>query len=129
MSADTGTLRGTDYEIRRFRPQPASSPDYADTERWIEAVHYGFYQKPGRDELTARIAESSVADGRELTGAYETGPAAAPALDSGRPVATFATFRKTLNVGHGVLVPAHMVTAVTVRTDHRRRGLLRRLIS
>ncbi|MDP9886151.1 putative acetyltransferase [Sinomonas atrocyanea] len=129
MSADTGTLRGTDYEIRRFRPQPASSPDYADTERWIEAVHYGFYQKPGRDELTARIAESSVADDRELTGAYETEPAAAPALDSAGPVATFATFRKTLNVGHGVLVPAHMVTAVTVRTDHRRRGLLRRLMS
>ncbi|MGT2460549.1 GNAT family N-acetyltransferase [Sinomonas atrocyanea] len=129
MGADTGTPGGTDYEIRRFRPRPASSPDYADTKRWIEAVHYGFYQKPGRDELTARIAESSVADDRELTGAYATSPAAAPALDAGRPVATFATFRKTLNVGHGVLVPAHMVTAVTVRTDHRRRGLLRRLMS
>ncbi|AMM32611.1 acetyltransferase [Sinomonas atrocyanea] len=129
MGADTGTPGGTDYEIRRFRPRPASSPDYADTKRWIEAVHYGFYQKPGRDELTARIAESSVADDRELTGAYATAPAAAPALDAGRPVATFATFRKTLNVGHGVLVPAHMVTAVTVRTDHRRRGLLRRLMS
>ncbi|MGY3566890.1 GNAT family N-acetyltransferase [Sinomonas sp. RB5] len=129
MGADTGTPGGTDYEIRRFRPRPVSSPDYADTKRWIEAVHYGFYQKPGRDELSARIAESSVADDRELTGAYATAPAAAPALDAGRPVATFATFRKTLNVGHGVLVPAHMVTAVTVRTDHRRRGLLRRLMS
>jgi predicted acetyltransferase len=118
---------GDEYEIRRFRPVPPSEPGFADTEAWIRAVHYGFYQKPGPDELTAKIAASYVADDRELTGVYTS--AAAPAVDADRPVATFGTFRKSLNVGFGRTVPAHMVTAVTVRTDHRRRGLLRRLMA
>lgn len=116
------------YEIRRFRAVPPTSSDFAQTEHWIRAVTYGFYGKAGTAEHVARVAAAYIADERELTGAYEVGGADLPGFGANRPVATFATLRKTLNVGYGQLVPAHLVTAVTVRTDHRRRGLLRRLM-
>jgi predicted acetyltransferase len=44
-------------------------------------------------------------------------------------VATFGTLRKTLNIGFGRTLDTQLVTAVTVRTSHRRRGLLRRMMS
>lgn len=117
------------YEIRRFRAEPVGAPGFAQTAEWIRAVNYGFYQKDAGEGLLSRIAGAYIADDRELTGAYERGGSATPGLGVGRPVATFGTLRKTLNVGYGRLVPAHLVTAVTVRTDHRRRGLLRRLMA
>jgi predicted acetyltransferase len=77
----------------------------------------------------ARSLATYEADGRVLTGAYQTDDVAASSLPAEVPVATFATFRKTLNIGFGRTVESHLVTAVTVRTSHRRRGLLRRLMS
>nr|WP_231747370.1 GNAT family N-acetyltransferase [Auraticoccus cholistanensis] len=50
-------------------------------------------------------------------------------LDPQAPVATFISFDKTLNVGAGRLLPLHMITDVTVRPTHRRRGLLRRMMT
>ncbi|MDI3195048.1 GNAT family N-acetyltransferase [Pseudarthrobacter sp. AL07] len=44
-------------------------------------------------------------------------------------MATFGTLRKTLNIDFGKLLESQLVTAVTVRTSHRRRGLLRRMMS
>ena len=43
------------------------------------------------------------------------------------PVATYASFDKTLNAGLE-MVPLRMITDVTTSATHRRRGLLRRLI-
>src|SRR6478672_4979885 len=68
-------------------------------------------------------------DGRIFTGAYQTGPVAPSSLPAEVPVATFGTFRKTLNIGFGRMLETQMVTAVTVRTSHRRRGLLRRMMT
>lgn len=118
-----------DYELRRFRPSQWGEEGYGQTRDWIRAVGAGFYEKRRSEELVAKTAAAFVVDGRELTGAYQTGPVPAGALGPEVPVATFATFRKTLNAGYGALVPAHLVTAVTVRTSHRRRGLLRRLMT
>lgn len=47
----------------------------------------------------------------------------------GLPVATLASYDQTINSGHGHLEPADFITDVTVRPTHRRRGLLRGLIS
>ncbi|GAB3285991.1 GNAT family N-acetyltransferase [Sinomonas notoginsengisoli] len=117
------------YEVRRFRAAPASSPDFGHTEEWIRAVNYGFYEVSVGGEHLSKIADAYIVDDRELTGVYEASDTDAPGFGSARPVATFATLRKSLNIGYGRLVPAHLVTAVTVRTDHRRRGLLRRLMA
>ncbi|WP_255405642.1 GNAT family N-acetyltransferase [Sinomonas sp. R1AF57] len=116
------------YEIRRFRAADSASQDFPATAEWIRAVNYGFYKKALADAHVAKTAAAYRVDGRELTAVYETGPAPAAALSPDGPIATFASMRKTLNAGYGRLVPAHLVTAVTVRTDHRRRGLLRRLM-
>ncbi|MSS46587.1 GNAT family N-acetyltransferase [Cutibacterium sp. WCA-380-WT-3A] len=47
----------------------------------------------------------------------------------GLPVATMATYSSTINTGHGHLEPATFITDVTVRASHRRRGLLRTLMT
>src|SRR5215217_1628263 len=64
-------------------------------------------------------------DKRELTGVYQRGAVAAHSLRPEVPVATYATFRKDLNIGYGRQLEAWLVTAVTVRATHRRQGLLR----
>ena len=53
----------------------------------------------------------------------------APALGSGAiPVATYSSYDKTINTGRG-LHPVRMVSDVTVSPTHRRRGLLRALMT
>src|SRR5690606_2705188 len=44
------------------------------------------------------------------------------------PVATFVSFSGDLNTGAGLL-PLHFITDVTVSPAHRRKGLLRRLMT
>ena len=46
-----------------------------------------------------------------------------------RPVATFSSWDQEMNVGGPELLPLRMITDVTVAPTHRRRGLLRRLMS
>ncbi|GAB4098855.1 GNAT family N-acetyltransferase [Sinomonas halotolerans] len=135
MGADTGPdpQRGPfdddAYVLLRF---PAAQPGEAGwpaMRAWALAGQAGFYDRRHDDEYLAKCAALFAADGRELTGLYEAAPSGPWGLGADVPVATFATLRKTLNAGHGRLVPAHLVTWVTVRTSHRRRGLLRRMMS
>jgi predicted acetyltransferase len=44
-------------------------------------------------------------------------------------VATYATMRKPLNIGFGRQLESNLVTAVTVRGTHRRKGILRGMIT
>ncbi|MGG6380928.1 GNAT family N-acetyltransferase [Paenarthrobacter sp. NEAU-H11] len=117
------------YEIRRFDAVSKGKDGYAEAETWSRAVSFGFHESTRTPEHVAKTLETYEADRRVLTGAYQTGPVAPSSLPADVPVATFGTMRNTLNVGFGHLVEAHLVTAVTVRTSHRRRGLLRRMMS
>jgi predicted acetyltransferase len=111
-----------------FEPAGAHGGADAATKKWVQAVLLGFHTGVVDDATIDKFLASEERDGRILWGAYAT---AAPegAWDPEYPVATYATHRKTLNVGGGKLLPAHLITAVTVRGTHRRRGLLRRMIS
>ncbi|MFB6889662.1 GNAT family N-acetyltransferase [Kitasatospora sp. NPDC056327] len=51
------------------------------------------------------------------------------AVDDGRFVATFRSFDTELTVPGGAVVTADAITAVTVTATHRRRGLLRRMMT
>ncbi|MFC5667977.1 GNAT family N-acetyltransferase [Kitasatospora misakiensis] len=51
------------------------------------------------------------------------------AVDDGRFVATFRSFDTELTVPGGAVVTADAITAVTVTSTHRRRGLLRRMMT
>ena len=118
-----------DYEIRRFYAVSRDEPGYAEAEKWVRAVAFGFHESTRTPEHVAKSLATYRADRRVLTGAYQTGDVAPGSLPADVPVATFGTLRKTLNIGFGRMLETQMVTAVTVRTSHRRRGLLRRMMS
>jgi len=117
------------YEIRRFKPAAKEDPAYPESVAWMRAVAFGFHDARRSDERVDRGLEMQRADGRVMTGAYQTGPVADHSLGADIPVATFGTMNKTLNIGFGRLLDTRLVTAVTVRTSHRRRGLLRRMMA
>jgi predicted acetyltransferase len=117
------------YEIRRFRAAEKDRPGYAAGAQWYRAVGVGFYDDRHKEEFVDKVLAMNRLDNRELTGVYQCGEVAAHSLAADVPVATFATFRKELNIGYGRQLPAHMVTAVTVRGTHRRQGLLRRMMT
>jgi predicted acetyltransferase len=118
-----------DYEIRRFRAAVKGEPGYPEAEKWARAVSFGFHESTRTPEHVAKSLATYRADRRILTGAYQTQDVAPGSLPADVPVATFGTLRKTLNIGFGRMLETQMVTAVTVRTSHRRRGLLRRMMS
>ncbi|WP_426999148.1 GNAT family N-acetyltransferase [Pseudarthrobacter sp. N5] len=118
-----------DYDIRRFQAVPKGEPGYAEAETWVGAVRFGFHESTRGPEHIERILDMYRADRRVLTGAYQSGDVATHALPADVPVATFATLRKNLNIGFGRQLETQLVTAVTVRTSHRRRGLLRRMMT
>ena len=117
------------YEIRRFAAVSKGNDGYAEAESWVKAVALGFHESTRTPEHVATSLATYEADRRVLTGAYQTGEVAPGSLPADVPVATFATLRKSLNIGFGRMLDTQMVTAVTVRTSHRRRGLLRRMMS
>jgi len=123
-----GNLSGN-YEIRRFPAVSEGKDGYAEAETWARAVAFGFHDSTRTPEHVARSMASYEVDGRIFTGAYQTGTPARHSLPADVPVATFGTLRKTLNIGFGRMLETQMVTAVTVRTSHRRRGLLRRMMT
>ncbi|WP_417219185.1 GNAT family N-acetyltransferase [Arthrobacter sp.] len=113
-----------------FLPAAGDAEPQVDqrTADWFRAVRTGFHEQPYTAPEVARLAGTYQVDGRVLVGVYDD-EAPAPSLDAGIPVATFAEFRKTLNTGAGNLVESHLITVVTVRPSHRRRGILRRMMT
>ncbi|MFB2582436.1 GNAT family N-acetyltransferase [Herbiconiux sp. P15] len=112
-----------EYDLRTFPAALAEGSADAATREWLQAESRGFHEPRLTAELVDRAAAEIAADGRRLTGAYPRG--AADEL----PVATFAAYEKTLNVGGAEPLPAHLIAGVTVRPTHRRRGLLRRMMT
>jgi len=123
-----GDLSGN-YEIRRFPAVAEGGEGYAAAAAWARAVAFGFHDATRSADHVARSMATYQRDGRIFTGAYQAATVAQHSLPAEVPVATFGTFRKTLNVGFGRMLETQMVTAVTVRTSHRRRGLLRRMMT
>jgi len=92
---------------------------------WYEAQSRGFHQPRTSEEMRRHFGEHLVADDVVLRGVWQD----APALGSGEiPVATYASFDKTINTGRG-LRPVRMISDVTVSPTHRRRGLLRAMMT
>ena len=92
---------------------------------WMQAMTRGFHQGRASEEFRTRWLEHVRVDDATIRGAW----LAAPQVASGTiPVATYASFDKTINAGAEML-PLRMVTDVSVAPTHRRRGLLRRLIT
>jgi len=99
------------------------------TAAWIGAESMGFHGAVDDTAALGRSARRLVADGRRLTGVHRRDPNPGSLDELGWPVATFASFDKTLHVGGGRLIEADLIAGVTVQPTHRRRGILRRMIT
>lgn len=118
------------YSVQRF-PALADPSDagYSRCTTWVQAVSHGFHQQRRDDEYLAKTLKAYQTDKRELTGVYVNGGVPDHSLAADVPVATYATMRKDLNVGFGRQLESNLVTAVTVRGTHRRKGILRGMIT
>jgi predicted acetyltransferase len=116
-----------DYDFRTF-PAAADGDEAGATRAWLQAETQGFHEPRLGEKALARATENMVSDGQMLTGVYAH---ARPESSLGAevPVATFATFERTINVGGDALLPAHLISAVTVRPTHRRNGILRQMMT
>lgn len=107
-------------------PHDETDPARERLHGWAEAMSRGFHGGRVSDDLRTHWLEHVRTDEATIRGAWPD----TPALGSGRiPVATFTSFDKTMNVGGGQLLPLRMITDVTVSPTHRRRGLLRTLMT
>lgn len=95
---------------------------------FVRALDYGFLENSRSDDLVIAQLDRFRAENVTLTAVYDDGQDAR-SLGAERPVATFGDFRGTVCVRPGQLVPAQMVTEVTVRGTHRRRGILSQLMT
>lgn len=117
-----------ELEHRTFRTTSDQIDDNPEFRAWWQAVHLGFHQGLAQNETIEWTLRQSVADNWQLRGVYDT-DLPAEALSSDVPIGTFVSFDKTLNVGAGKLLPIHLISEVTVRPTHRRRGILRTMMT
>ncbi|MCH1865889.1 GNAT family N-acetyltransferase [Nocardioides sp. CFH 31398] len=106
-------------------PVTTVDPESEEGLRWLAAVLAGFGEGTVPDELVPLWREDARVDGHTL---YAVWPERSWASDP-VPVATYASWAQSLNVGGGRTLPLHMVTAVTTAVSHRRRGLLRAMMT
>lgn len=113
------------------------------TAAFTRTVEAGFYEPWMTDAEVDRWVEAHIQDGQQLTAVHVDRDAAAeqswgPALaqlgfSAEHPVGTFVEYDKTLNTGgtgpEGALVPARLITEVTVDPSFRRRGILKHLMT
>lgn len=92
---------------------------------WLDAIMRGFLQGRPTDDFREKWLQVARADDAVNRGVWD---APAAGLPADVPVATFAHLVKTLNAGAST-IPAWMITDVTVAPTHRRRGLMRRLMT
>lgn len=112
-----------DYRLDLLDPDlPADDPRVAGH---LNAIAQGFHGKRMSESARAREWRYRQADRMRMIAVYAEGPVGA--LGDDVPVATYESAVKDVNAGRG-LVPCSLVTCVTVRPTHRRRGLLRQMI-
>ena len=118
----------SNLEYRSFVPG-LTGDEHADvaTAAWLQATAFGFLDPEQTQAQLDRVAATYAENTWTLWGVYET-PASAASWPAAGPVATYATFDRDLNVGGGRNLLAHLVAGVSVRTTHRRRGIMRHLI-
>jgi predicted acetyltransferase len=118
-----------EYDVRSFpaavTPEGGAEPA---TAAWLNAEARGFHDSRLTGKRLDDAAQDLVADGRELVGVYARN-VPTHALGTDIPVATFSSFTSTLNVGAPELLPVHLVSNVTVRPTHRRKGMLRHMMT
>lgn len=116
----------TGLTFATFRPRELGDVTPEQLDGWFEAHARGFHGGRVSDDLRKHFREHIDADDVLLRGVWQD----RPVIGSGAlPVATYSSFDMTLNVGADRLLPLRMISDITVSPTHRRRGLLRSLIT
>ncbi len=92
---------------------------------WLEGLSRGFHDGRADDDAFGRWRKHAADDGAVLRGAWPTTRVAGGSM----PVATFSSWAGSIDVGGGRTLGLHMISDVTVAPTHRRRGLLRHLMT
>jgi len=117
------TFRASEQPEQPGQPEQPEQPERLAG--WLEAAARGFHQPRTSEDMRRHSREHLLADEVLMRGVWQE----APVLGSGAiPVATYASYDKTINTGRG-LRPVRMVSDVTVSPTHRRRGLLRAMMT
>ncbi|CAN7362335.1 GNAT family N-acetyltransferase [Knoellia sp. LjRoot47] len=122
MSTDPRT---DDLHIDTLDLDDTGEPARARVKGWTEAMLRSFHEQSPSDDYFEKWLAVQRAEKAVLRGVWERAdlPLAGPV-----PVATFGFFDKHLNTGAAMLV-VRMITDVTVSPTHRRRGIMRRLMT
>ncbi|MGQ7787293.1 GNAT family N-acetyltransferase [Nesterenkonia sp. K-15-9-6] len=123
--------------VETFPIEPDASSD-GRAAAFTRSVAQGFYEGWLSSANVERWQEAFVEDGQVLTGVYvdpghaalEPWGGALERLGHGpeHPVGTFVEWDKTLNLGAGLL-PARLISGVTVNPGFRRRGILSHMMT
>lgn len=124
-----GRYRGNMSELR-YETFTVAGENGSQDERgaaFIRAIDYGFLDHNRTDDLVVRQLDRFRNDRTVLTEVFDDDQ---PAVAVPGTVATFGDFVGTVSVGDGTHgLAAQMVTEVTVRGTHRRRGILTRMMT
>lgn len=113
----------SDYDVRIIELTDELSPE---AKAWAQASRIGFHAPRATPHQLELWWKQVHLGNQRLRAAY---PAQETYLPRHFPVATFSSLDKSINVGAKRLVPANFITDVTVLATHRRRGILRRLMT
>ncbi|MBY6539324.1 GNAT family N-acetyltransferase [Rhodococcus sp. BP-349] len=115
-----------ELELRTHHARSTSLADEPAAATWIRAVTFGFHEPTYTDEALALWLRTVVAMSVRMRGVHDLDTAGL--RDPDQPVGTLGSWDTTVNIG-GSLLPANAISDVTTRASHRRRGILRRLMT
>lgn len=115
--------------LRLVHLSPELGPDGQPTPETVgllRAMRAGFHEKHPSTEEIRRTAESFGKDSIAFIAVYDDSfqDAEEFAYAAPYPISTFGHYEKSFNVGGPELIPAHLITEVTVAATHRRQGIL-----
>ncbi len=96
--------------------------------RWLNAENTGFHDPRVEEGDLPAYIEAFSTDRRVMWGVHDSARVE-HSLGVDAPVATYGSMVNGLNVGGGRILDAHLITAVTVQASHRRKGILRGMIT
>ena len=111
-------------EMHRFAATGLPAEQDPRMARMLAALERNFYEEVPTGAALDQVLELHGRDGRSYVGVYEAG--ADPAEVD--PIGTYAGFVKPLQTGVGRQLDAFLISEVTVRSTHRRRGILRTMM-
>jgi predicted acetyltransferase len=118
-------LADVELIFRTLDPRDDSPENMRLLKGWLEGLLRGFHDARPKPETWDVVRKCMREDGATVRGAwlpdgeFGAGPV---------PVATYSSLNGSLNAGRDEL-PLRMITDVTVSSAHRRKGLLRRMIT